>query len=351
VRLYSLGFEELASLDETRYSRAVAERTGLPHTILNADECWSLSDLDDVLGHMTEPFMGASDAAIRMMLSRASLEGARRVVFGHGGDHLLTGSRRYAAEWLCGGSWRALHRELRMASAAASGRYARRFIGSAVLPLAPPGFQRLASRVVHGAESPKNWIRDSVRRSSDEVVAPLKPRRGPRAWWYELRDAIAGFGQLPLAAHDLVLRSFDLEQAQPFLDVPLAELVLRSPPDALFRSGQTKVLLREALHDLLPAEVRERPDKAVMTPLLHRGLRERRRKLVRSLLVDSELERRGYVVASVWRQMVERYLDGEDRLAGDSWRSLSTEIWLRAEEGRLPSPLEEAQGASEPVGT
>jgi len=333
VRLYSLVFDDLYALDEREYSGAIAQRTGFPHALVPADELWTLAHLEAWLPHFSEPFMGASDAAIHALLGRARADGAQRVLFGHGGDHVATGSARYLADWLVHGRLSGVVRELHGQVAAGRGSFGRRLAVAALFPLAPERVQR-AMESRHGFP-PREWIPTELgeRHGADR---PTPVHVGPKAWWYGLRDGLAGFGQLPIAGYDGMLRSFGLEHGNPFLDVRICELVLRVVPDALYRNGTTKMILREALHDVLPPIVRDRPDKAVMTPLLHRGLRERRRRFVEALLVDSELERRGYVVGHAWKRMVEAYLAGADPLATQCWISLTAELWLRGLEGRVP---------------
>jgi asparagine synthase (glutamine-hydrolysing) len=333
VRLYSLVFDELVDLDERRYSEAVADATAFEHVLVPADELWTLAHLDAWLPYFSEPFMGASDAAIHALLGRAREAGARRVLFGHGGDHIATGSPRYLADWLVHGRLGGVLQEARAQAARGLGSVPRRLAAGALFPLAPEFVQRAGERR-HGFP-PREWIPPALgaRHGADK---PTQIHTGPRAWWHDLRTGIAGFGQLPIAGYDGMLRSFGLEHGNPFLDVRLAQLVLRVAPETLYRDGTTKRILRDALHDVLPPLVRDRPDKAVMTPLLHRGLRERRRSFVEALLTDAELERRGYVVGLAWREMVQRYLAGDDTLAAQCWISLTAELWLRVLEGRVP---------------
>jgi asparagine synthase (glutamine-hydrolysing) len=333
VLLYSLVFDDLTALDERRYSAAVAEATPFEHTLVPADELWTLAHLEQWLPHFSEPFMGASDAAVHALLARSRDAGVARVLFGHGGDHIATGSSRYLADWLLRGRLTGVLREARAQAARGQGSVARRVAAGALYPLAPAAAQRAVERR-HGFPR-REWIPSGLgeRHGADR---PTQIHTGPKAWWHDLRAGLAGFGQLPIAGYDGMLRSFGLEHGNPFLDVRLAQLVLRTAPEALYRDGTTKAILRDALRDVLPPLVRDRPDKAVMTPLLHRGLRERRRPFVEALLFDSELERRGYVVGPAWREMAQGYLAGDDALAAQCWISLTAELWLRVLEGRVP---------------
>jgi asparagine synthetase B (glutamine-hydrolysing) len=269
-----------------------------------------------------------------MMMRRATEDGVRTVLWGHGADQLLTGSPRSSAELLARGRIPALHRQIQAQVATRGGAYARRFLASAALPLLPRSAQRILERRV--ALPAREWIAEEMRaRHGGDGTPPVYT--GRNAWWYQLRDGIAGYGQVPLSGYETMLRAFGLDYGGPFLDVRLVDLILRSPGDVLYRDGRTKVVLRRALGDLLPPIVRERTDKGNFTPLLERGLRERRRGFALALLEDSELERRGYVLPDPWKSMVRRYLDGDDALATQCWITLTAEIWLRAQEGRLPA--------------
>ena len=333
VLLYSLVFDDLTALDERRYSAAVAEATPFEHTLVPADELWTLAHLDQWLPHFSEPFMGASDAAIHDCSAAPGTPEPTGSCSGHGGDHIATGSPRYLADWLLHGRVGGVLREARAQAARGQGSLARRLAAGALFPLAPAAVQRAVERR-HGFPR-RDWIPPGLgeRHGADR---PTQIRTGPKAWWHDLRAGIAGFGQLPIGGYDGMLRSFGLQHGNPFLDVRLAQLVLRTAPDALYRDGTTKAILRDALRDVLPPLVRDRPDKAIMTPLLHRGLRERRRPFVEALLADSELERRGYVVGPAWREMAQSYLAGDDTLAAQCWISLTAELWLRVLEGRVP---------------
>lgn len=60
---------------------------------------------------------------------------------------------------------------------------------------------------------------------------------------------------------------FSLEARVPFLDHRLVEGVLSLPSDQLIRCGSTKFILREAMKDILPEEIRMRQDKiGFLTP-------------------------------------------------------------------------------------
>jgi asparagine synthetase B (glutamine-hydrolysing) len=184
------------------------------------------------------------------------------------------------------------------------------------------------------------WGRDWLPPHIEAQYQPRTPRLpwGPRAWWHALHDAFANAGQTPNGSHwDRMGRRFGLEPRNPLLDVRLVQFVLRTPPHAFQRDGVPKWLLRQSLHDVLPPLVRDRSDKGSFAPLGSHGLRQRR-TFVEALLLDSELERRGYVRPEAWGHAIRSLLDdAEAPVPWAAWRSLTLEMWLRAGEKRLPA--------------
>jgi asparagine synthase (glutamine-hydrolysing) len=254
---------------------------------------------------------------------------------GHGGDHLLTGSARYSADLLLQGRWRTLREQVSTRARLTNRSFPSVFLTDALAPLAPEGMKRLLRR---RPRSPvlKTWM-------PADLQSPNRPDRrsrgfsGRNAWWYELRSQWDRFGQDPNQAYlDRTLRLFGMELRQPFLDVRLVNFVLRAPPEAVYRNGTTKMLLRDALRNSLPPLVRDRRHRTGVSPLIESGLRQHRRVFVEALLEDSELERRGYVLPGPWKSAVQTFLQGDNRGFWSYWHSLTLEMWLRVQVGRLP---------------
>ena len=70
-----------------------------------------------------------------------------------------------------------------------------------------------------------------------------------------------------LAKADRAAMLNSLELRSPFLDHRLAEVAAALPPGSFVRPGRTKILLRDAVADLLPPALRDRPKKGFGTPL------------------------------------------------------------------------------------
>ena len=86
--------------------------------------------------------------------------------------------------------------------------------------------------------------------------------------WGRLRAAELGHNLLPLLNRsDHTLMRMSIEGRTPFLHGDVASQAFRLPIDALLRDGQTKVFLREAYADLLPAHYAAERKKPFRAPI------------------------------------------------------------------------------------
>jgi asparagine synthase (glutamine-hydrolysing) len=121
--------------------------------------------------------------------------------------------------------------------------------------------------------------------------------------------------------------AFSIEARLPFLDYRLVELSFRLDPSTLIRDGSTKRLLREALADRLPREIREGEDKIGFETPQARWLRQD------AGAVDTQLGRRGFgggfLRVDRVRTLAERHRRGAAGLDFALWRCLCLDLWLQ----------------------
>jgi asparagine synthase (glutamine-hydrolysing) len=331
--LYTASFERHPGLDESRYSAAVAEHHRLRRVAEPGDDGWTLSNLERWLPACHEPLFPAFNAITEPAIARAREDGVGVLLWGHGGDTLVAGSTRHLATLLARGRWRELAREGR--AEAGDAEVAARFLaGATILPLLPGGLQSYALRRHEPWSS--SWVGAGL---ADRARAALRIplRRGPDAWWHELRDIYTSGTDGPGSGSiDRRGRFEGVEYRAPFFDRRVVDLVLRLPSAALRHRGSSKVILRRAMGADLPDLVRRRRDKTHLTVLLDEGLREQRAPLIRELVRDSELARRDWVAEEPWRDAVQRYLAGDDGPRAALWTSITLELWLRRRARRSP---------------
>ena len=345
ARSFSYVFDRFPSCDERQYIQPVVERLGLHATLINGDRMWPLSEPKSwpVL-----PDFPAQDPYARLPLavaSAAAAEGRRVVLNGHYSDVLLHGGRFWAAELL---SPRGLPR---LAAILATqprtvdwrGDILRRGLASR-----SPRWLRRNVRGLRGAGS-RRWAHLSpelLRRTALEDrlrSAPGEPQGARYDRVLRARHLLSAIGSQGASAARRIFNAVGVEVVDPFWDRRLVELVTAYPADVLAKPRFTKWVLREAVRDLLPAEVAWRRDKTSLYELYCEGLLRQERETVSALLARPLLVERGFVR----RQWLRRELElGEawDDFGYTLWRCVTAEMWLNrlnlnsaAEIGTIPA--------------
>ena len=119
-----------------------------------------------------------------------------------------------------------------------------------------------------------------------------------------------------------------LEGRVPFLDHRLVELLYGLDARQLYERGTTKIVLRQALSDLLPPVVRARRDKLGFVTPEQRFFHGRLGDFAAEVFRSPELRERGLVDGDEALERLTRHRAGSP--AGfELWRALSTELWAR----------------------
>jgi asparagine synthase (glutamine-hydrolysing) len=334
LHAYSLVFDQYPEMDERKYSTAVSSHYGFPHTLVHADDCTAFAKFNEWLPFFTDPCFNPFDATTFKIMAQARSDGKHIMLMGHGGDHILNGNARYLADWFVSARWRDLHEQVQQHARQWNRSYLRAFLVNALYPLSPSILQRrIESRRWSGAT---RWVPDHLPKQYRFPRILNDIRSGPHGWWYSLRSQLLNIANSPHSHMVRLMELFGMQLRLPFFDIRLVEFILRTPPEAIYRNGMIKMILRESLADILPSTILERRDKAAFVPLVHAGLQQRR-LFLEGLLQDSELERRGYVIPQIWKQDVKSFLTEKTPPHWAPWRSLTLEMWLRHREGRLPA--------------
>ncbi|MGH2995409.1 MAG: asparagine synthase-related protein, partial [Gaiellaceae bacterium] len=152
---------------------------------------------------------------------------------------------------------------------------------------------------------------DRLRRQLELVLT----RRGlPELLHYEDRNSMA----------------HSLEARVPFLDYRLVELLFSLDGSQLIERGRTKAVLRRALGDLLPPQVRDRVDKMGFVTPEARWLRGELGELAADVFASRRFAERSFVDAAAARRRLERHRRGQLAAGFELWRALSLELWARA---------------------
>ncbi len=335
-KTFSARMEDPA-LDEGRYIRAVLAQTGI-----EGHEVWPSSDelervFPQLCYHLEEPFISTSQFAQHLVMRLAAEKGVTVLLDGQGADELLAGYipyfiNRYAdmAE-----GWRliALWREQRGFRA----RHNRVFPLSMKMLLARmlPGAYRLLKRDSANGSQPVSmnlmsaWCgRDWLDEFADEQPAELVDSKRDGLTRKLYQDAMRGELQELLRYGDRNSMAFSREVRQPFLDHRIAELLFALPPEYKLFEGETKVVLRRAVKNLIPKEILRRQDKLGYQAPLPTWLKTPLKKWVEERLDQTRRDFPSCLAAGA----VEKFRSIATRM--DETRARAVFAWLTLAESR-----------------
>ena len=335
VKTFSIGFNE-DSYDELKYARLTAKKFGTDHHefLVTPDIC---EVVDSLAWHFDEPFADSS-AIPTYVVSKLAREHVKVVLTGDGGDELFAGYSRYVTE-----------------------RHRSKF--DSVPRIVKEGFMDpLSRRLPHGAWG-RNYLHnvslDPISRYLDNVSVftglnkdslytadfsdQLRNTSHLNSYFLELSrnvktDAaldsllyIDSKTYLPgdiLTKVDRMSMAVSLEARVPLLDHKLIEFVTRIPASMKLAGFETKHLFKQAIADLVPAEIVNRPKQGFGVPIqqwINQQLRER----IRDTLNDPRTLQRGYVTRSHVELLLDEHERGRRDHAMALWSLLMLELWHR----------------------
>ncbi|MEZ4885893.1 MAG: asparagine synthase (glutamine-hydrolyzing) [Chitinophagales bacterium] len=280
LNTFSIGFEDQPHFDETNYAELVAAKYKTNHTVFRLTNEELFANLQTVLDYIDEPFADSSALAVNI-LSMHTRKYATVALSGDGGDELLAGYNKHAAE----------HRARE-----------RGFISSLVKIGSP--FWRLMPKGRHSKSS-------NLARQLDRFATGIKAGNKERYWqwaqWLSTEKALqymaadfdhieyenrkqevlqfiavkdGDFNEVLYTDMHLVLQGDmlhkvdsmsmcqSLEVRTPFLDPRLVEFAFSLPSSYKINAKMKKRILQDASRHLLPSELYNRPKQGFEVPLL-----------------------------------------------------------------------------------
>ncbi len=339
IRTYAIGFDGGAAealYNELPYARQVAQRFGTQHReIVVKPDVVSL--LPRLLWHMDEPL---SDSAFitTYLVSEFARQDVKVILSGVGGDELFGGYRRYLGDhyaeqyrrlpgWLRqGAGYLAQHLPADRHSALFNKlRLAKGFLASAE----SSADERYASYLqLVGGEAIAELMLEP--RFADDPLARAFEGAGQGDALNRM-FAVDAETQLPddlLLLTDKMSMAVSLECRVPLLDHELVEMAAAMPAAIKVKGGRLKHLMKQALSDLLPAEILDRQKRGFGTPMgawLKTDLAPVLDRLLSPEVVRSRGLFRDGVVTRLVRDHRANRFDGTDILLA----LMNLEIWSR----------------------
>ena len=338
VKTFSIGFEE-AGFNEAPDAAIVAAALGTEHTEFivrpDADRL-----IEDVARIFDEPFADSS-ALPTLLVSQLARQHVIVSLSGDGGDELFGGYTRYTDM--------ARRMELRPAALRrAVGAFARR------MPHSSPGRNRLLdlSRQRHGRYTTTMAaalpLQDGGFAHADlaveagdfeDLLRPLFEEAAIRDFPTQmmLTDIMSYLPGDILTKVDRTTMATSLEARVPLLDHKLVEFAVSLPSGLKMRDGTGKWLLRQAVTDLVPPHVLQKPKKGFSLPIGRWFRGELRHRVDALCQANGRINE--YVDPNAVRRLASEHLSGRRDHSGIIWRLIVLDLWLGfLDAGELAQP-------------
>lgn len=343
VQTFSIGFED-DTYNELPYAHAVAKHFGTTHQseMLRPDIAGLAEQL--VL-HQDEPF---ADTSIfpTYLVSKLASQAVKVVLSGDGGDELFAGYDTYLAQRL--------------------DRYYGRlpgFLRHHTLPAfanwLPPqpakkGLINKVKRMVEGgaldpALQHTRWmvflnstdkiglyesnLRETLNKDLAATLIDAYFKKGMRfdhlaqQQYVDIKTYLADD---ILTKVDRMSMAVSIEARVPLLDYHIVEFAMNLPPHLKLNGPRTKAILRNAVKQLVPDLVLEKPKQGFSIPMKH-WLRGSLKPMMLDLLSKDSLHRGGYFNPSVVSSWIQEHLDGRVNHSHRLWALMVFEMWHRNE--------------------
>jgi asparagine synthase (glutamine-hydrolysing) len=353
VRTFSIGFDDPA-FDESGYAAMAAKHLGTEHQAFRVTpHAWET--LPALSWQFDEPFADSS-ALPTWYVAEQTRRSVTVALTGDAGDELFAGYDRYRAVALAGwldrlpdGPKRALRGPIAHAlpvsvKAKTRLRRVRRMleaIGTSPLDrymswicmFDEPGRAALysddliASIASTGEGDPADVLEQALRTASrrDPVTRTM------------VADVLTYLPCDLLVKVDMASMAHGLECRGPFLDHRVVELAMAMPIGRKLglRGGRSKLVLKRAFADLLPAPIRDRPKMGFGVPL-DRWFRGELKDELRAVLLDPVALGRGLFQPEAVARLVDDHIEGRRDHAYRLWALLMLELWFRNHLDRPP---------------
>jgi len=344
IETFSVGYAE-ENYSETSYARLVARHLNAVHHEVLLSRAEFFDALPRLVWHEDEPIAWPSSVAL-YHVARLAQEHVKVVLTGEGSDETLAGYTRYAFT-LKNAALDSIYRAM-------APEFLRQFLRGWISDssLLNAGLRRKLSHTFPGVDG-RRWesfyfdnffsafsSQEQSTLLSDELIAEVSPDSAYanvlRYWNQSAGDMLHRLLATDIKTYlvELVMKQDNMSMAAsvesrvPFLDHPLVEFAMSIPANFLVRGLSGKRVLKQAMVDLLPREVVDRPKLGFPTPwsqwLAGPQLDTIEQFLLEARSMNRNLFRRN-AVERIFREHRTRYRDNYDRI----WRLLNLELWHR----------------------
>jgi asparagine synthase (glutamine-hydrolysing) len=341
VKTFSIGFEE-DSFDESKYARRVARHLNTEH-YEDKLSATTAGDLISEIGKWLDEPMSDGSLIPTYLLARFVRKYVTVALGGDGGDELFAGYPMYYAHsvaakynaipaFLRRGVIEPIVNALPVSTDNLSFDYkAKRFVRAAKYDevarhhswfgsFSPDQHARLFTQDVLAATDG-----DIYRGARELLAASDAPGMLERMQLADIRYYLA---EDILTKVDRAAMAVSLETRAPFLDPRVGQFAASLPANYKLRGKRGKYILKEAMRDMLPAEILHRPKKGFGIPIAQ-WLKGRLNSLMREMLSAERLRVQGLFDTGYVERLIREHESGKASHHKELWTLLVFQLWCQ----------------------
>jgi asparagine synthase (glutamine-hydrolysing) len=337
VQTFAVGYRE-NEFSELEFARQAAESIGTEHHEITIGREDFFEALPRLIWHEDEPISWPSSVSL-YFVSKLAAERVKVVLTGEGSDELFGGYSRYrhylGAQKMVS-AWSFLPAPLRrlvasqistsgLLSSTLRRKLQHTFLGRDLSVeslyidnfyggFAPGELANLFAPVSGLDGRYENFLSYWDRRADQSLLSRML-YADQKTYMVEL-----------LMKQDQMSMACSIESRVPFLDHPFVEFAARVPDHLKIHNGVGKYIVKEAVADLLPADLLHRPKMGFPTPLRPWLLEPGAQPLIDSL-TDSDGLLAAYTNRSAIEGLVARHRQRQEDATDRLWRLLNLQMW------------------------
>jgi asparagine synthase (glutamine-hydrolysing) len=343
VQTFSIGFED-DTYNELPYAEAVAKHFKTTHhvEVLKPDYA---SLAEQLVCQHDEPF---ADTSIfpTFLVSKVASQKVKVVLSGDGGDELFAGYDTYRAEklnryygQLPGALRQSVFPKLaewlppQPAKKGMINKIKRMVEGGAL----NPSLQHTRWMIFMNQIEKGSLYRSDLRATlNDNLTAQYlngyfeKAHRFDRLAQQQYVDIKTYLADDILTKVDRMSMAVSIEARVPFLDYRIVEFAMNLPPQMKLNGSRTKSILRDAVKDLVPALVLEKPKEGFSIPMKY-WLATSLKPMMLDLLSKDSLQKHGYFDHQVVSKWIDEHLEGRSNHSHRLWALMVFQMWHQNE--------------------
>jgi asparagine synthase (glutamine-hydrolysing) len=341
IQTFAVGYGE-EEFSELRYAKQVAEHIRSDHHEVRLSREEFFASLPQLIWHEDEPVVWPSSVSL-YYVARLARERVTVVLTGEGSDETLAGYTRYA--------WTLLNSKMDRTYRALTPAFLRRMLRTAVgkASLSASVHRKLEHTFLmrDGEDWPSFYFDNFYSAffatefpellTPEALVAAGQAYAGSMGAWERshgdllhrlLYTDINSYLIELLMKQDQMSMAASIESRVPFLDHPLVEFTARIPVKEEIKGMAGKFILKEAVADLLPADIVYRKKMGFPTPWAY-WLAGSQLEEIERLLSESRSHARGLFRPEAIQRIFAEHRAGYRDHGNRIWRLLNLELWQR----------------------